>query len=243
MFVGFFTCYRAKTNNSSEDMMMIRSSIALNLKALRLVQPHLLETGTLRSDLLCSLSGFLSSCERDLSGISNGKVCFRERLRSGIVDIKEDDAVDLFEEMVGSRPRPTLVNFSRLFSAVARTKQFNLVLDFCRQMELNGIAHNIYTLNIMINCFCRCCKTCFAYSILGKVMKLGYEPDTTTFNTLINGLCLEGKVSEAVGLVDRMVANGCQPDVVTYSSIINGICKSGDFFGLGFAQKDGRKRS
>jgi len=89
-----------------------------------LIQTRLLETGTLRTAL------FLSCYGRVFSSVSDGKgkVSYRERLRSGIVDIKEDDAVDLFQEMTRSRPRPRLIDFSRLFSVVARTKQYDLVL-------------------------------------------------------------------------------------------------------------------
>ena len=69
--------------------------------------------------------------------------CYRERLSSGIVGIKKDDAVVLFQRMIESRPRPTVIDFNRLFTALARTKQYDLVLDLCKQMELQGIAHNI----------------------------------------------------------------------------------------------------
>ncbi|CAN7035600.1 unnamed protein product [Brassica rapa subsp. trilocularis] len=108
---------------------------------------------------------------------------------------------------------------SRLFSAVAKTKQYELVLSLCKQMELQGIAHSIYTLSIVINCFCRRRKLGFAFSVLGKILKLGYEPDTVTFSTLVNGL-----LSEAEALVDRMVEHGCQPDQFTYGPILNRIC-------------------
>ncbi|CAN6895952.1 unnamed protein product [Brassica oleracea] len=107
---------------------------------------------------------------------------------------------------------------SRLFSAVAKTKQYELVLSFCKQMELQGIAHSIYTLSIVINCFCRRRKLGFAFSVLAKMLKLGYEPDTFTFSTLVNG-----KVPEAVALIDRMVEHGCQPNACTYGPVLNSI--------------------
>ncbi|KAF3497076.1 hypothetical protein DY000_02057909 [Brassica cretica] len=162
------------------------------------------------------------------SVLSNGTVSYKERLRSGLVGIKKDDAVDLFESMVRCRhPLPSLVDFSRLFSGIARTKQYDLVLHLCKKMELQGITHNNYTLTIVINCYCRRRKLGFAFSAIGKMLKLGYEPNTVTFNTLLNGLCLEGRVSEAVELVDhRMMDNGCQPDEATYGPVTNRMCKS-----------------
>ncbi|CAA7053936.1 unnamed protein product [Microthlaspi erraticum] len=37
---------------------------------------------------------------------------FREKLRNGLRDIKLDDAIGLFSEMVKSRPLPSIVDFS-----------------------------------------------------------------------------------------------------------------------------------
>ncbi|KAF8104830.1 hypothetical protein N665_0166s0016 [Sinapis alba] len=169
----------------------------------------------------------LSCCERDfscLSSSSNRKLSYRERLRSGIADIKKDDAVELFQSMIRSRPLPTIIDFGRLFSAVAKTKQYDLVLSLCKQMELQGIVHNIYSLSIVINCFCRCRKLGLSFSVLGKMLKLGYEPNTITFSTLVNGLCLEGRVSEAVGIVDRMVETKVRPNLITLNTLVNGLC-------------------
>ncbi|KAL0836895.1 hypothetical protein Bca101_088785 [Brassica carinata] len=94
-----------------------------------------------------------------------------------------------------------------LFGLVAKTKQHDLVLHLRKQMELEGIAYDLYTLNITINCFCRL-----------RCLKLGYEPDTVTFNTLLNGLCLEGRVFEAVELVDYLI---------TLNTLVNGLCLKG----------------
>ncbi|KAF3570555.1 hypothetical protein F2Q69_00060764 [Brassica cretica] len=112
----------------------------------------------------------------------------------------------------------------RLFGAVAKTRQYDLVLSLCKQMELHGIAHNIYSLSIVVNCFCRRRKLGFAFSVMGKMLKLGYEPNTVTFSTLVNGLCLEGRVSEAVALVDRMVETKVRPNLITLSTLVNGLC-------------------
>ncbi|CAH8388885.1 unnamed protein product [Eruca vesicaria subsp. sativa] len=199
---------------------------------------------------------FLQTCTMFLSeqACKGKKVSYKERLRIGIVDNKKDDVVELFKSMLLSRPLPSIIHFSRLFSALAKTRQYELVLSLCQQMEFQGMKHNSYTVNIIINCFCRLRKLGFAFSIMGKGLKLGYEPNTITFstlvnglclqvdrmvemevrpnlvtlNTLVNGLCLNSKVSEAVALVDRMVENGCQPDQFTYGPILNRICKSGD---------------
>ena len=68
----------------------------------------------------------LSSCKRDLSGGSDRKICYREKLTSGIVGIKKDGAVALFQSMIVSRPPPKVMDFNRLFTGIAKTKQFDL---------------------------------------------------------------------------------------------------------------------
>ncbi|GAV65362.1 LOW QUALITY PROTEIN: PPR domain-containing protein/PPR_2 domain-containing protein, partial [Cephalotus follicularis] len=89
-----------------------------------------------------------------------------------------------------------------------------------------GIKHDFCTLIILINCFCRLSRLHFGFSILGKMLKLGLEPDSVTFNTLINGLCIGGQLLQAVRLSDGGV--GCKPDAFTYSTILNGLCKMGN---------------
>ncbi|KAJ4889831.1 Pentatricopeptide repeat-containing protein [Raphanus sativus] len=202
-------------------MLMIRST-----KALRFVQPLLLETGTVRPSLLHSPYEFLCFvCERAFSGSSSDRnLCYRDKLSIGLVNIKKDDAVALFQSMVRCRPLLTVIDFSKLFSGIAKTKQYDLVLDLCKRMELQGIAYDLYTLNIMINCFCRRSKLGFAFSVMGKMLKLGYEPTTITFSALINGLCLKGLVSQAVELVDGMVEMKVVPNLIILNTLVNGLC-------------------
>lgn len=125
--------------------------------------------------------------------------------------------------MLLSRPLPTVIDFNKLFSAVAKTKQHSLVLSLSKQMESNGVAFDLYTLNITMNCFCRLRKLGLAFSVLSKILKLS----TITFSTLVNGLCLEGRVSEAVALVDRMVELNVRPDLITLTTLVNGLCLKG----------------
>ena len=115
-------------------------------KALRIVRPLLLllDTGTLRISLFHSSErAFSSSTDRKISS-------YKERLRSGLVNPKKDDAVALFQSMIQSRPLPTVIDFNRLFGLVSKT------LHLCKQMELQGIAYDLYTLNITINGFHSC---------------------------------------------------------------------------------------
>ncbi|KAH0865294.1 hypothetical protein HID58_082505 [Brassica napus] len=133
-------------------------------------------------------------------------------------------------------PKESLEYFKNPFIKVDAVVLFQTMID---SLQAIGTAHDHYTLSIVINCFCRRRQLGFAFSVMGKMLKLGYEPGTVTFSTLINGLCLEGRVSEAVelvgrrvseamALIDRMMENGCQPDLFTYGPILNRMCKSGN---------------
>ncbi|CAA7036354.1 unnamed protein product [Microthlaspi erraticum] len=81
-------------------------------------------------------------------------------------------------------------------------------------MEFQGIAYDLYSLNIMINCFCRRRKLGFAFSVLGKMLKLGkmegrkIKLDAAKYNIIIDGLCKDGKLDDAINLFNEMEMKG-----------------------------------
>ncbi|WZZ11195.1 hypothetical protein YC2023_097116 [Brassica napus] len=191
-----------------------------------------METGTLTTSLLHGRYEFLSCCGRDFSCLSSDRnLSYKERLTSGIAGINKDDAVHLFKSMLRSRPLPTVTDFNKLFSTVAKTKQHSLVLSLSKQMEFNGVAFDLYTLNITMNCFCRLRKLerklKEAEELYNEMITRGIDPDTITYNSLIDGLCIENRLDEANQMVDVvMVSKGCDPDIVTFNILINGYCKA-----------------
>jgi len=115
---------------------------------------------------------------------------YREKLsRNGLTELKLDDAVALFGEMVKSRPLPSIVEFNKLLSAIAKMNKFDLVISLGERMHNLGISYDLYSYNILINCFCRRSQLPLALAVLGKMMKLGYEPDIVTLSSLLNGYC------------------------------------------------------
>ncbi|MFQ6641186.1 hypothetical protein Gotur_015451, partial [Gossypium turneri] len=100
-----------------------------------------------------------------------------------------DHALSLFNKMIEKYPQPSIVEFTKLFAAIVRMKHYAIVVPMCSQMELLGVSHNVYSMNILTNCFCQLGRIDFGFSVLGKMLKLGVEPDVVTFSTLINGLC------------------------------------------------------
>ncbi|KAJ9162532.1 hypothetical protein P3X46_022305 [Hevea brasiliensis] len=144
-------------------------------------------------------------------------------LRSKFKDI--DDALASFNHIILMRPLPSIVQFCRFLSALVGMKQYHTVISLCRTIESLGISHSVYSLSILINCFCRLHLVNFGFSILGKFIKFGLEPNTVTFTTLINGLCIDGKINGAVDFFNDMVTGGYQPNVHTYNVIVNALCK------------------
>ncbi|XVF88013.1 hypothetical protein PTKIN_Ptkin19aG0015300 [Pterospermum kingtungense] len=70
--------------------------------------------------------------------------------------------------MVQEYPRPCIVEFSKLIASIVRMKHFAVVVSLCNQINLLGLLHRIYTLYILINCFCHLNKVDFGLSVLGQ---------------------------------------------------------------------------
>ena len=97
-------------------------------------------------------------------------------------------------------------------------------------MVLLEVAPDVYSLNILINCFCNLNQMGFSLSVLGKILKLGFEPDITTLNTLIKGFLHENRIAEATQLWRKLGEEGncmereaCKPNAVVYSTIIDSL--------------------
>ncbi|KAM7462385.1 hypothetical protein LguiA_030506 [Lonicera macranthoides] len=101
-------------------------------------------------------------------------------------------------------------------------------LSLIKQLHLQGVPVDAYTINIGINCYCHLNRVDFGFILLGSLFKRGYEPNVVTFNTLMKGLFTEDKHSEAKNLFTKLVRKKqIEPDIVTYGTVINGLCKSG----------------
>ncbi|KAI9087963.1 hypothetical protein K1719_030293 [Acacia pycnantha] len=51
-----------------------------------------------------------------------------------------------------------------------------------------------------------------AFSILGKIMKMGLQPNTITLTALLKGLCFNNKVEKALHFCDELMAKGFRLD-------------------------------
>jgi leucine-rich PPR motif-containing protein len=83
-----------------------------------------------------------TSLSRSFSGASHHHH-YRERLRNELHCIKFDDAFSLFCEMLQSRPIPSIVDFTRVLTVIAKMNKFDIVIYLYHKMENLGISHDL----------------------------------------------------------------------------------------------------
>ncbi|THF99020.1 hypothetical protein TEA_017935 [Camellia sinensis var. sinensis] len=171
----------------------------------------------------------------------------KDQFQHGFANLDEyDDALTQFDHMLRMRPLPSTVQFNQLLTSIAKTKHYSTAISLFRKMNLSEtefVKLDKFTLNIVINCLCKLNQVDLGFSILGNLLKLGYEPNITTFNTLINGLCVNAKIASAVKFLDEALAllpiplllmslfkemsrKRLLPDTVTYTTLIGGLCQT-----------------
>ncbi|XP_057426690.1 putative pentatricopeptide repeat-containing protein At1g12700, mitochondrial [Lotus japonicus] len=142
------------------------------------------------------------------------------------------NAVSSFHNMLSMRPAPPITQFNNILGSLVRMNHYPTAVSLSQQLELKGIAPDIATLTILINCFCHLGRMNYAFSVLGKILKRAYQPDTTALTTLMKGLCLNGEIRSAINFHDDVKAKGFQFQVdrvsVTYRFLINELCEVGE---------------
>ena len=93
-----------------------------------------------------------------------------------------DHALDLFNTMLHMRPLPSIDNFTHILGVIARMKHYPAVISLIKRIESFGISPNVYTINILVNCFCHLNRVDFRFSVLARILKLGYHPDSITLD-------------------------------------------------------------
>jgi hypothetical protein len=90
------------------------------------------------------------------------------------------DALKVFEEMLQRRPLPSIKCFTQILGQLVNLKHYSQVISLHQQMGLLGIAPDVWTLNLTINCHCHLNQMGFSLSVLGRFFKFGFEPDVRT---------------------------------------------------------------
>ncbi|KAH1097589.1 hypothetical protein J1N35_014510 [Gossypium stocksii] len=137
-----------------------------------------------------------------------------------------EDTLILFSKMIEKYPKPSVMEFNKLLGAIIKMKHYAIVVSKYRRIELLGVSHNVYSMSILINCFCQLGRIDFGLSVLGKMLKLGVEPSAVTFSTLRNGLYNQSNISEVVCMFDEITERGYQPDLIVYNIVLKGLFKT-----------------
>ncbi|KAK9725770.1 hypothetical protein RND81_05G168000 [Saponaria officinalis] len=93
----------------------------------------------------------------------------RERCKLGFSSA--DIPVSIFHRLDCLRPRPSIILFTQLFTAMSNIKPhppFSTVVTFCHQLELSGLRPDCHSVGILSNCYCRLGRLDFASSLLGS---------------------------------------------------------------------------
>ncbi|KAK4374878.1 hypothetical protein RND71_005555 [Anisodus tanguticus] len=96
-----------------------------------------------------------------------------------------------------------------------------------RDMTEMGLFPDIFTINTIINGFCKQGRMKLAIDSFVEMQRSGLQPDIVTYNTLINGFCKAFDVVNADNFMTRMHASGWEPDITTYNIRLHGFCSTG----------------
>ena len=91
-----------------------------------------------------------------------------------------DDVVAFFITILNKRHPPSVVEFNKILGSIVRMKQYPTVVSLVAHLEFRIITPSLVTLNILINCFCHLSQMGSAFSVLGKIVKRGYQLDAIT---------------------------------------------------------------
>jgi hypothetical protein len=65
----------------------------------------------------------------------------------------KDNLVSSFNRLLHQNPTPPIFHFGKILGSLVKSNHYYTVVSLHRQMELSGIASNLVTSNILINCF------------------------------------------------------------------------------------------
>ncbi|KAL0348612.1 UNVERIFIED_CONTAM: putative pentatricopeptide repeat-containing protein, mitochondrial [Sesamum angustifolium] len=92
-------------------------------------------------------------------------------------------------------------------------------------MLQEGLVTNVFSYNMVIDCFCKANMMHRAIENLGVMSERGILPNLVTFNTLIAGYCKARDVLKAREMLLMLLDHGFKPDLFTFNSIIDGLCQ------------------
>ncbi|GMI81329.1 hypothetical protein like AT2G06000 [Hibiscus trionum] len=142
---------------------------------------------------------------------------------------KLEEAVNLYEENVGSNFYPDNWTFNIIIQGLCKAGQVDQAFEFFYNMRSFGCSPDILTYNTIIGGLCRANEVDRVQKLLNEIQSRDDPaPDVVTYTSVISGYCKLSKMGEASALFDEMINSGTVPTVVTFNVLIDGFGKVGD---------------
>ncbi|MCL7027141.1 hypothetical protein MKW94_012134 [Papaver nudicaule] len=129
----------------------------------------------------------------------------------------EEEAVQIFCQMLKSRTAPTPYVFSSVLSASTKIGLFELGEQLHALVFKWGFSSETYVCNALLSLYSRCGNFLSAERVFTEMI----SPDEITFNSLISGLSQHGFSEKALRLFEMMQLRGMKPDCVTIASLLS----------------------
>ena len=130
-----------------------------------------------------------------------------------------DDVLASFNHMFCTSPAPPIMEFGKILGSLVKMKHSPTAISLSKQLERRGIAPNIVTSSILVNCYCHLGQMAVAFFVLAKILKMGYQPNAITLTTLMKGLCFNGEIEKALHLHDSVIAEGFKLNEFSYRQL------------------------
>jgi hypothetical protein len=83
----------------------------------------------------------------------------------------EHNLVSSFNHLLHQKnPTPPIFAFGKILGSLVKLNHYSTVVLLHRQMELNGIASNLVTLTILINCFSQLGQNPLSFSVFANIL-------------------------------------------------------------------------
>ncbi|KAG8367596.1 hypothetical protein BUALT_Bualt16G0088800 [Buddleja alternifolia] len=122
---------------------------------------------------------------------------------------------------------PTIESCNAYLSSLNGLNRGDIALAFYKEMRQCRISPNAYTINMVIEAYCKLGKLEMAIEVFREMEGMGLACNVVSYNTLIKGYCSKGLMSSGFKLKNVMEKNGVQPNDATYNTLINAFCKEG----------------
>ncbi|XP_057529772.1 pentatricopeptide repeat-containing protein At3g22470, mitochondrial-like [Amaranthus tricolor] len=155
-------------------------------------------------------------------------ICLFSYSNNGLIISYRFHEIDSFlDKVLHLGFKPTVVTYNTLMHGMYTLGLWTNAKEMFKEMLINNITPDVYTMIILINAFVKCKDFDKALGVIQEMSLKGLTPNLITYNIMIDALCKENKLAFVNHLIEVMKAYGLKPDVVIWSSLLHGLCENG----------------